>query len=101
MFVPTQGEIRLIYCDCLHKKQVDSFKSSQQGTSERIVTDNSTGTTSWICKCKYVRSFSRKTGFFSSEVVGIWQYFWECMNCGKTRVIGNWDGDGNGHGNDA
>ncbi len=98
MAQPTTGEVQHFYCDCLVKKRQESFSDKDYRKEERTLTERTTGTTAWICKCRKYKSFRRSKCLFSSEWVTTWQYWWECMNCGKQRVIGVWDSEGGSYG---
>lgn len=98
MSKPEDGTQQSFYCDCCKSSRNESFKDKDARTEERIINEQNGMATTWICKCRYIKSFNVFTGFFSSESVSLWMYYWECMNCGKVRDIGVWDSKGAGYG---
>jgi len=80
MSMPVTGSTIRAYCDCANKKR-DESSPVIAGAIE----------TTWICKSEYKDTV--KSGVFSS--IGRYRYYWECLNCGKKRLIGIWDNEGN------
>ena len=103
MSIPVIGDIRNFYCKCIEKKISEfksEFKQDNSGLTQHHVATPSPSTTSWICKCKRGKSWEVSTGIFSSKTITQFQYYWECMNCGKKTSIGIWDNEGNSYGDD-
>ena len=50
--------------------------------------------TTWICVTEFKDSV--KTGLFSST--DRYRHYWQCVNCGKRRLIGTWDAKGYSYG---
>lgn len=75
---PEPGQTLNTYCACVNKDNHSSYSSNH---------------TTWICKAV----FKRRTGFWSGDK-RIFEYYWECMNCGKKKPIGEWDDDGTFYG---
>lgn len=73
---PRVGETMPSYCDCANRAR----DASQPVLTEPVQT-------TWICKASFKLHLSRTTKAFD--------YYWECTNCGKQRMIGVW-GDGIG-----
>ncbi|TVL96831.1 MAG: hypothetical protein CV082_05835 [Candidatus Brocadia sp. BL1] len=76
---PEVGSTMQVYCDCANKKGEVIYSSVN---------------TTWICKSEYLDIV--KNGIFSS--VNRFKYYWECLNCGKTRDVGIWDTEGSSYG---
>jgi hypothetical protein len=101
MGAPVDGSVQQFYCDCLDKKHTETYRDSSYLSTERVVRDHGSATTSWVCKSRFVKSFTKSTGWFSSEEHNIWAYYWECLNCGKIRQIGMWNCCGGSYGDGA
>ncbi len=83
MSEPETGASMRAYCDCANRKVEDST-SSVAGSVE----------TTWICVTEFKDTI--KTGLFSST--DRYRHYWECLNCGKRRLIGTWDAKGYSYG---
>ena len=98
--IPTIGEIRQFYCQCIESSRAEKYRDSTSRTEERTFTERKTADkTEWIIKAHHKGDFSRGAGLFSSGIaMSYWEYFWECLNCHKRTVIGVWDSDGANYG---
>lgn len=65
MSVPSVGQTMSSYCECANKER--GYSAIQ---------------TTWVCKAERRGSILR---------MNIFEYYWECLNCGKKRIIGTWE----------
>ena len=66
---PEPGAVLNTYCACVNKDNESSYLSNQ---------------TTWICKAVFIKE---KLSFWHDSK-RIFEYYWECMNCGKKKPIG-------------
>ena len=97
MATPNTGDIQHFYCDCIETKTSERSHQSRgydSESKERTVTHTGPQTTSWGTRSRHFHTFRVKTGFLKSYWIFTYEYWWECMNCGKKRKIGVRDTNG-------
>lgn len=98
MAQPTQGEVRNFYCKCIEKTRSEFERDRLGLLKEHNISVPTPSATSWICKCRKYKSWKQSTGLFSSIYITAFEYYWECMNCGKKTIIGVWGNNGVSYG---
>lgn len=97
MAIPVLGEIKNFYCQCIEKSKSE-YTQDRYGVTQHNIAIPTPSSTSWICKCKQKKSWKENTGLFSSTWITAFEYYWECMNCGKKTSIGVWGSNGSSYG---